>query len=219
MNWGRIFEAVHVALLTNLLLAVACAPLVLVVLGTDPGRTWPLLVLFAPLGGPALVAVFAVLRAYSAPRTSAAVPTGGVVREFWNAWRGSLRQALAAGSIATVALLVLGVDAAWLARRTAGAVLLPPVVVVLTLIVITTVLTLVALAERPGARLRDLARAGVYLGLRRWYLSLFSLAVLLLFEALLAGRPALAIGVAASPLLYIVWANSRFTLTTNGRTT
>jgi hypothetical protein len=36
--------------------------------------------------------------------------------------------------------------------------------------------------------------------------------VLVLFEALLAARPAIAIGVAASPLLYIVWANSRFTL-------
>ncbi|BEL06994.1 hypothetical protein Q0Z83_051850 [Actinoplanes sichuanensis] len=209
MNWGRIFEAVHVALLTNLLLAIACAPLVLVVLATDPGRTWPLLVLFAPLGGPALVAVFAVLRSY--PQ--------GVSRVFWNAWRASARRALTAGSLATVALLVLGVDAAWLAGRTAGAVLLPVVAVVMTLIVITTVLTLVALAERPDARLRDLARIGAYLGLRRWYLSLFSLVVLVLFEVLLAARPAIAIGVAASPLLYIVWANSRFTLTTTGRTT
>ncbi|MFC4072917.1 hypothetical protein [Actinoplanes subglobosus] len=280
MNWGRIFEAVHVALLTNLLLAVACAPLVLVVLTTDPGRTWPLLVLFAPLGGPALVAVFAVLRTYSSvfslsapvPSTStsfiasaatasaaAATPTaatasaaasatptaasasaasaaptvssisasasapsassGEVFGVFWSAWRGSARRALAAGALATVALLVLGVDAAWLAGRTAGALLLPVVAVVMTLIVITTVLTLVALAERPDARLRDLARIGAYLGLRRWYLSLFSLFVLLLFEVLLAERPAIAIGVAASPLLYIVWANSRFTLTTIGRTT
>jgi uncharacterized membrane protein YesL len=209
MNWGRIFEAVHVALLTNLMLAISCAPLVLIVLTTDPGRTWPLLVLFAPLGGPALVAVFAVLRAYDR----------GVWKVFWDAWRGSARRALTTGSLATVALLVLGVDAAWLAGRTAGAVLLPVIAVVMTLIVITTVLTLVALAERPDARLRDLARAGAYLGLRRWYLSLFSLVVLVLFEVLLAARPAIAIGVAASPLLYIVWANSRFTLTTTGRMT
>ncbi|GIE82270.1 hypothetical protein Aph02nite_82200 [Actinoplanes philippinensis] len=209
MNAGRIFEAVYVALLTNLLLALACAPLVLVVLTTDPGRTWPLLVLFAPLGGPALVAVFAVLRSYD----------DGVLKVFWNAWRVSARRALTTGTLATVALLVLGVDAVWLAGRTAGAVLLPVIAVVMTLIVITTVLTLAALAERPDARLRDLARAGAYLGLRRWYLSLFSLVVLVLFEVLLAARPAIAIGVAASPLLHIVWANSRFTLTTTGRTT
>jgi uncharacterized membrane protein YesL len=213
MNVGRIFEAVYVALLTNLLLAIVCAPLVLVVLATDPGRTWPLLVLFAPLGGPALVAVFAVLRAYSALSLS------GVPGVFWSAWRGSARRALTVGALATAALLVLGVDAAWLAGRTAGAVLLPVIAVVMTLIVITTLLTLVALAEQPGARLRDLARVGAYLGLRRWYLSLFSLVVLVLFEVLLAARPAIAIGVAASPLLYIVWANSRFTLTTIGRTT
>jgi uncharacterized membrane protein YesL len=226
MNAGRIFEAACAALLTNVLLAIACAPLVLVVLTTDPGRTWPLLVLFAPLGGPALVAVFAVLRAYSSSFSvsSSAASTadfslGEAAGAFWGAWRGSARRALTVGALATVALLVLGVDAAWLAERTAGALLLPVIAVVMTLIVITTLLTLVALAEQPGARLRDLARAGAYLGLRRWYLSLFSLVVLVLFEVLLAARPAIAIGVAASPLLYIVWANSRFTLTTIGRTT
>jgi uncharacterized membrane protein YesL len=209
MNAGRIFEAVHTALLTNLLLAIACAPLVLVVLTTDPGRTWPLLVLFAPLGGPALVAVFTVLRSYPTP----------VFKVFWTAWRGSARRALTAGTLATVALLVLGVDARWAWGRPIGAVVLPMIVVAMTLIVITTLLVLVVLAEHPGTRLRDAARAALYLGVRRWYLSLFSLLALVLFEALLAARPAIAIGVVASPLLYVVWANSRFTLIPIGRTT
>ncbi|GIE31056.1 hypothetical protein Ait01nite_041010 [Actinoplanes italicus] len=208
MNAGRIFEAVHTALLTNLLLAIACAPLVLVVLTTDPSRTWPLLVLFAPLAGPALVAVFTVLKSYPSP----------VVKVFWTAWRTSARPALATGTVATVALLVLGVDARWAWGRPVGAVVLPMIVVAMTLLVITTLLVLVVLAERPEARLRDAARAALYLGVRRWYLSLFSLFALVLFEALLAARPAIAIGVVASPLLYVVWANSRFTLTPIGRT-
>jgi hypothetical protein len=93
------------------------------------------------------------------------------------------------------------------------------IVVAMTLIVITTLLVLVVLAEHPGTRLRDAARAALYLGVRRWYLSLFSLLALVLFEALLAARPAIAIGVVASPLLYVVWANSRFTLIPIGRTT
>ncbi|WP_430788681.1 hypothetical protein [Actinoplanes sp. G11-F43] len=202
MRHWRIFQGVYAALMTNLLLAVACAPLLLIVLTTDPGRTWPLLVLFAPLGGPALVGAFAVLRAYES----------GVVKVFGNAWRASARPALATAGIATVALLVLGVDAAWAWEKPIGAVVLPIIVVAMTLIVITTLLVLVVIAERPGTRLRDAARAGVYLGVRRWYLSLFSLLVLALFQALLAARPALAIGIAASPLIYIVWANSRFTL-------
>lgn len=203
MNYGRIFEGVYVALVTNLMLAIACSPLLAVVLTTDTRRTWPLLVLLAPLGGPALVAAFTVLRSY---------PDDAVV-VFWRAWRASARRALTATAAATALLLVLGVDAAWARGTAGGAVALPVIVVAMTLIVITTLLVLVTLAERPGVRLRDAARAGVYLAVRRWYLSLFSLLVLVLFEALLSARPALAIGVAASPLLYVVWANSRFTLT------
>ncbi|MFC6567474.1 ferredoxin-NADPH reductase [Actinoplanes utahensis] len=192
----------HLALVTNLMLAVACAPLLAVVLLTDPGRTWPLLVLFAPLGGPALVAAFTVLTAY--PQ--------GVVRTFWNAWRVCARRALTAATIACAALLVLGVDASFFGLHETGALLLPVIVVAMTLVVVTTLLVLVALAEHPGIRLRDAARAGLFLAVRRWYLSLFSLLVLVVFEALLAARPAIAIGVAASPLLYIILANSRFTL-------
>lgn len=202
MRHWRIFQGVYAALMTNLLLAVACAPLLLVVLTTDPHRTWPLLVLFAPLGGPGLVAAFSVLRAYET----------GVVTVFWNAWRASARPALTTASLATIALLVLGVDAAWAWEKPIGAVVLPVLAVVMTLIVITTLLVLVVIAERPGTRLRDAARASAYLAVRRWYLSLFSLLVLVVFEALLAARPALAIGVAASPLIHVVWANSRFTL-------
>jgi hypothetical protein len=47
---------------------------------------------------------------------------------------------------------------------------------------------------------------------RHWYLTLPSLAVLAIFEALLATRPAIALGLAAAPLLYVVWAGSRFSL-------
>lgn len=199
MRHYRIFQGVYAALMTNLLLAIACAPLVLIVVMTDPSRTWPLLVLCAPLAGPALVAAFTVLRTLESGR-------------FWPAWRASARPALAVGAITTGALLVLGVDAAWVWERPVGAVALPVIVVAMTLIAVTALLVLTALAEKPGIRLRDAVRASLFLGVRRWYLSLFSLFVLALFEALLAAKPALAIGIAASPLIYIVWANSKFTL-------
>ena len=42
--------------------------------------------------------------------------------------------------------------------------------------------------------------------------TLLSLAVLGLLQTILASRPAIALGLAAAPLLYVVWANSRFTL-------
>ncbi|MFT4210819.1 MAG: ferredoxin-NADPH reductase, partial [Microbacterium sp.] len=71
---------------------------------------------------------------------------------------------------------------------------------------------LVALAEAPATRLRDLLRAGTALAVRRWYLSLVSLAVLVAQFLLFSSSPAFAIGLTAAPALYLVWANARFTL-------
>jgi len=66
--------------------------------------------------------------------------------------------------------------------------------------------------ERPRARVRDLLRAALYLAARRWYLTVVSLLVLGLLCTLIAARPALGLGLAAAPLLYVVWANSRYAL-------
>jgi uncharacterized membrane protein YesL len=135
-----------------------------------------------------------------------------VLRTFGRAWRASFRRASALGALATSALVVLGVDirAAW--GRPIGAVAIPALVVGMVLVVAASLLALVVIAERPRVRLRDALRACLYLAVRYWYLTLLSLAVLALLQALLANRPALALGLAASPLLYVVWANSRFTL-------
>ena len=51
-----------------------------------------------------------------------------------------------------------------------------------------------------------------FLAVRRWYLTLASLFVLALLLTLLTAKPALAIGLAAAPLLYVVWANGRYSL-------
>jgi uncharacterized membrane protein YesL len=203
---ATIFDAVNLALVTNLLLVVACLPLAAGLLLTDPARSWPLLALLAPLCAPGLCAAFAVFAAYGTDRA------GPVVRTFARAWRATLRRAVPVAAAGTAALIVLGVDirAAW--GRPAGAVAIPVLVVGMALAAATTLLVLVMLAERPTARLRDAARAGLYLAVRRWYLTVLSLAVLALLEAFLASRPALAAGLAAAPLLYVVWSNSRFTL-------
>ena len=49
-----VFGTVYAALMTNLLLVVGCAPLVLGLVVTDPARSWPLLALVAPLCAPGL---------------------------------------------------------------------------------------------------------------------------------------------------------------------
>jgi uncharacterized membrane protein YesL len=203
---GAVFDTVYVALMTNVLLAAASLPLLVGLLTTDPARCWPLLTLVAPLCAPGLCATFAVLSRFTADRSTT------VIRTFVRAWRTSLRPATGVGAVATAALVVLGVDARAAWGRPVGAAAIPLLAVAMALVVSTTLLTLVALAERPAVRLRDAMRVCFYLGVRRWYLTLLSLTVLAVLEALVVSRPVIALGLAAAPLLYVVWANSRFTL-------
>jgi hypothetical protein len=179
----------YAALLSNLLLVFGCAPLVLGLLVTDPARTWPLLALVAPLCAPALVGVFAVMASVGPPR-----------------------RAVTVGGLAVLAVVVLGVDIAWAWGRTIGAAAIPVLATLIVLVVSTAMLALVVLAERPDVRLRDLARASLYLAVRRWYFTAVSLAVLVLLVQVVAARPAIGLGLVASPLLYVVWAGSRYSL-------
>lgn len=200
------FELVYLVLMSNLLLVIGCLPMLVGLVVTDPARSWPLLALVAPLCTPGLCAVFAVFTAYGADRST------DVIATFVRAWRASLRRACALGAITTAVFVVLGVDlhAAW--GTPVGAVAIPMLVVAGVLAAATSLLVVVTLAERPTARLRDAARAGLYLALRHWYLTALSFVVLAFLETLLAWRPALALGLAAAPLLYVVWANSRYSL-------
>jgi uncharacterized membrane protein YesL len=197
---------VYAALLSNLLLVIGCAPLVVGLLVTDPARSWPLLALVAPLCGPALVGVFAVMTGFGGSDRR------GVLRTFGSAWRAAFRRATVLCVLATLALVVLGVDVAWAWGRTVGAVAIPVLVTLMVLVVATTILTLVVLAERPTVRLRDALRASLYLGVRRWYLTGVSLVVLVLLVQVVALKPALGLGLVATPLLYLVWAGSRYSL-------
>ena len=198
---------IYAALLSNLLLVVGCAPLVVGLLVTDPARSWPLLALVTPLCGPALVGVFAVMAASG--RTSGPI---AVLRTFASAWRASFRRAFALGALATMAVVVLSVDIAWAWGRTIGAAAIPVLATLIVLAIATALHTLVVLAERPTARLRDAARASVYLAVRRWYFTGVSLVVLVLLVQVVAQKPALGLGILATPLLYVVWAGSRYSL-------
>jgi uncharacterized membrane protein YesL len=205
MRLGAAFEVVYLGLMTNLLLVVAGLPLVIGLLVGDPGRSWPVLALVAPVCAPGLCAAFAVLAEFTAEGSAE------VVRTFVRAWRATFRRAVALGAVTSAGLVVLGVDlrAAW--GRPVGALAVPILVVGMVLLVAAALPAAALIADTPSVRLRDALRAGLYLAVRRWYLTLLSLAVLALFEALLASRPAIALGLAATPLLYVVWANSRFT--------
>lgn len=210
--FGKVSGTLYLGLMTNLLLAVACLPLLVLVVLTDPRDAWLLWSLAVIGAAPALHAAFAVFARHADEGESA------VVKPFLRAWRAGFRHALPVAAAGTVATTILVVDIAWFVATDAGAatplgaVAVPLLAVLAVLTAATSLGCLVGAADRPDLPLRRLARAAVYLMVRRWYLTALSAACGLVFVALLTANPSVAVGIAASPLLYIVWANTRRTM-------
>jgi uncharacterized membrane protein YesL len=199
---ARLFALVHAALATNILLAVSTLPFLLALV--SGGRAWPLLALTAPLCAPALAAAFAV---FAGPADG----DDGPWRTFVRSWRHCLRPALCVGTAATTVFVVLGVDIAFFWGRRAGAVAIPVLASLMLLALTSAVTALALIAERPEVPVHRALVAGLVLGVRRWYLTALSLVVLASLGMLLTTRPS-ALGIAAAPLLYVVWANSSYAL-------
>lgn len=204
-TYATVFSLAYLALVTNLLLVLTCLPLVLLLALTDPVRTWPLIAVVAPLCAPALAGAFAVFRAHADGEDR-------VVRAFVRGWRDSAWPAVRFAAVVSVALVILLCDIHVLAGTTAGVLLVPVLAVLSTVTAAACLVGLVALGEEPRARLRDVAKIATYLAVRRWYLSLFGLAALAIQLAVLSVMPAIALGLTTAPVLYVVWANSRFIL-------
>jgi uncharacterized membrane protein YesL len=205
-TYNQVFGTVYVALMTNLMVLVACAPFLAALLLLDPVESWPLLVLTGWMCGPALVASFDVFARFTHEGDTAAA------RTFVLAWRRTFRRSSAISLTVTGATVVLAVDIAVVWGRSVGAVAIPLLATLAALALAAGLLALVAVDDLPGVRVRKLLLAALYLAVRRWYLTLASFLCLALWASLLHTRPVLALGLAAAPVLYVVWANCRFSL-------
>src|SRR5690606_36298989 len=83
-TWASIVGVLYLGLMVNLLVLVTASPLVVLLITTDPMRSWPLLAVTAPLATPALTAAFGTFRAHGEGETE-------VVRTFLRVWRRTLR--------------------------------------------------------------------------------------------------------------------------------
>ncbi|NED94894.1 ferredoxin-NADPH reductase [Phytoactinopolyspora alkaliphila] len=206
-TYENIFGTVYVGLMVNLLLAATCSPLlVALAIVRDPVASWPFFLALSAVCAPALAGAFGCFRELSDGGGST------VLRPFWTAYRSAARRALGvwvAGSAIVTALLVDGVV---LARTAWGGALVPFFVTTSLLVVAVVVGVVVMVVERPDARLRDLVRPSIYLLARRWYLVAMNLAVLALAVGIALLKPAIGLLVVCSPLLYVVWANTRYML-------
>ena len=204
-TWATILGVVYLGLMTNFLVLVAASPVVVLLITTDPGLSWPLLALAAPLSAPALTGAFAAFREFGRGEPQ-------VVRSFLRGWRATWRKGMLIGAAAAASVVVLLVDVRAVAALPASVVVVPVLALLTVIAVATALVALVALAEAPQARLRDIVKAALYLSVRRWYLTALSFAVLSVQFALFTTMPAIAIGLTCATALYVAWANGRYTL-------
>jgi len=203
--YSTIFGVAYLGLVLNLFIALACLPLIVLLFTTDPVYSWPLLALAAPLCAPALTAAFSAFRAHHEKGE-------GPVQAFVDGWRATWRRALGLGAVATVAVVVVLVDVRFFSDSAFAVVTVPLLGVLCVIVAAMSIVALVAIAEAPRARLRDILNASIYLSVRRWYLSVVSLIALATQVMVFTSLPAVALGLTAAPALYLAWANARYTL-------
>lgn len=205
MRFDRIqgaLDTLGTAVAVNGLLALTAAPLIALVMLTDAFALWPLLVVCAVLAAPGLSAAFTVF----------ARPDENVFRTFWRGYRATWRRASGLAGLAAAVAVVLIVDVRFFADSPFAQAAMVVLAVTGLLVAGTTLLALAVVAEEPGIRVRDALRRGAWFGVRRWYLTALSLTVLGVFAVAFVTLPLLALSALASPVLYLAWTNSRFTL-------
>ncbi|TQM85012.1 hypothetical protein FHX81_7479 [Saccharothrix saharensis] len=200
--YNRVFATAYALLGTSALVVVASAPFLAVLLFTPVAVTWPLLVLTAPFLGPAVAAAHAVF----------AAGTSDVLRGFARGWRSHGRRAALVSGAAAGVVVVLAVDARAAWGTPLGAVAIPVLAVLGLLTAVTALVTLTGLVERPDVPVVRLARACLFLALRRAHFSAVSLVVLWVLAAAVAAMPVPVLALLTGPALYVVWVGSRATL-------
>ena len=194
-TYERGFRGLWTGLVVNLLVAVACAPLLLaLVLVEDPLASLPFFAVLSCVCGPAVLGAFGAFAADDRPAAA-----------FVAAYRRGFLRGLAlwAGGAAALGVLAVNVVGA-LAGDVAFARPLLPMFVVLAVLVVAVLPY--ALAGAP-------LRVAAVVALRRWYLSALNLLVLAVLLAILLVKPGVGVLLACAPLLYVVWSNARYALT------
>jgi uncharacterized membrane protein YesL len=198
-TYERIFSTVYAGLMTNVLLAVACAPLLAALaIVRDPPASWPFFAVLSLTCAPALAGAFGCFAALGEGSTD-------VLRTFWGAYRRAAVRSLAVWAAGAAAVAVLAVDALAVAPTAWGPALVPFFCTAAALVVAVTFALLTA---PPGSPVRLLPC--LYLVARRWYLAAAVLVVLGLAVTVVLVKPVVGLFVLCSPLLYAAWATTRY---------
>jgi uncharacterized membrane protein YesL len=205
-SFGSIFGFIYTFLAGNVLMALANAPLVLcLALVADPIAAWPFFLSLSVTVPPSLAGLFAAFKALNDDGT-AVKP----VAAFLRGYRRSFRRSAPLGLAAVAVLLFLGVDLVIVQALPAGAVLVPLIVVAVAVTVSVAVMAIAGVVLLPGAGLKGLLKAALYLSIQRWYLSLAMLVLLGIVASAALLQPVLGVALAPAPLLFVAWSNAAY---------
>jgi uncharacterized membrane protein YesL len=204
--FGSIFGFIYTFLAGNVLMALANAPLVLcLALVADPIAAWPFFLSLSVTVPPSLAGLFTAFKALNDDGT-AVKP----VAAFLRGYRRSFRRSAPLGLAAVAVLLFLGVDLVIVQALPAGAVLVPLIVVAVAVTVSVAVMAIAGVVLLPGAGLKGLLKAALYLSVQRWYLSLAMLVLLGIVASAALLQPVLGVALAPAPLLFVAWSNAAY---------
>jgi hypothetical protein len=200
-----IFGYAYALLMVDLLLVAFNAPLAAALFVTvDPLASWPFFLLLSLTLAPSLAGAFEVFRA---------MRSEGRARPFAAFWSGYRRRGGAAFVVgaATAVMVGLALFDATVMAGTVWAPLLGPLLAVLGIgSVVAALFTVVGLVVFPTASLRAIAKAAVYLVVRRWYFSVVALVMVGLIAAAVLLQPVLGAALVPGILLYAVFANAQY---------
>lgn len=207
-TYDRVFGVVYVGLVANVQFALAIAPLLAALaVVRDPLASWPFFAVLSCLCAPALAGVFGCFAALDEDGSPV------VLRPFWGAYRRAGGRAVAVWVLGTGLAGVLVADAVVLARTAWGPALVPLFATSAVLVGAAVIAVVTVLAARPAGaapRLRGLLWPCLAVVARRWYLAVANVALLGLATAVVLLQPVVGLLVALAPLLYVVWANTRY---------
>lgn len=198
----------YIMLMTNLMIAVTCAPVWLLLVFVDLSKSWLWVALSSILLSPALAGAYTVFKGYSLDASVTAI------RTFFRAWWSTWRRLGLVGLFFLAFFLVISMDFYVLTQWGYGTFALPLTVVLLALGLITAMVSWVGLLDRPDLSRRAVLKASLYLAVRKPGWSIISLLVLAAVASIIWVQPAVGLGILIGPALYIVWGNSRRTLVT-----
>lgn len=205
-TFGNIFGFVYTFLAGNVLMAFANAPLVLcLALVADPAAAWPFFLALSVTVPPSLAGLFAAFAALHDEGT-AVKP----VAAFLRGYRQGFRRAAVLGLAAVAVLLFLGVDLVIVQAMPAAALLVPVILVAAAVVLSLAVMATAGVVLLPEAGLRSLMKASLYLCVRRWYLSLAMLVLLVIIATAAVLQPVLGVAFAPAPLLFVIWSNAAY---------